>query len=294
MVASSVCDGHRLLVSKVADDIVHRVGRRIGELRRQRGLTQSELGERLGIAQKNVHRLESGTQNLTLRTIVKVAQALDVDVEALLQAALPPRSFLRESHTALAISSQLAPRPVPVFRIVAAAGFARDGQLADVIGWALVDQPVDERYFVASVEGDSMTPTIADGAWCLFRRCTQTPANGAVVLVERERDDGGGRYVVKRLQRWLRADDGAVVVTLASDNADHPTLNWRGTSEDDVNVLAEFVEVVDAPAAGTSSGRKSAPTRKPRGSTTSSGGRRTAAGPRRAGLTQPKKPRSPD
>lgn len=287
MVASSVCDGHRLLVSKVADDIVHRVGRRIGELRRQRGLTQSELGERLGIAQKNVHRLESGTQNLTLRTIVKVARALEVDVEALLRAALPPRSFLQESHTALAISSQLAPRPVPVFRIAAAAGFARDGQLADVIGWALVDQPVDERYFVARVEGDSMTPTIADGAWCLFRRCTQTPHNGAVVLVERERDDGGGRYVVKRLQRFLRTDDGAIVVTLASDNDAYPELHWRGDSPDDVNVVAEFVEVVDGPTTLAPSSPARAAPRAKKASPSTSGARRPAAGTRRA--VQPRK-----
>lgn len=236
-------------MSKVADDIVHRVGRQIGEVRRQRGLTQSELGERLGIAQKNVHRLESGTQNLTLRTIVKVAAALAVDVDALLQAALPQRSFLHESHTALASTSQIAPRPVPIFRIAAAAGFARGGQLADILGWALVDQPVDERHFIARIEGDSMEPTIADGAWCLFRRCRQTPPNGGVVLVERERDEGGGggRYVVKRLHAWRRTDDGGVQVSLHSDNGAYPPIEWRGESEDDVHVLAQFVQTVEVP-----------------------------------------------
>jgi UDP-N-acetylglucosamine 1-carboxyvinyltransferase len=64
------------MMSQSADNLVLRIGRRIAALRKAKGLTQAQLAERLAIAQKNVHRLESGTQNLTLRTIAKIADAI--------------------------------------------------------------------------------------------------------------------------------------------------------------------------------------------------------------------------
>jgi transcriptional regulator with XRE-family HTH domain len=230
-------------VSATKKDLVQRLGRHIGELRRQRGLTQAQFGEKLGIAQKNVHRLESGTQNLTLRTIEKVAAALDVDVDDLWRAATTA-PFLHDAHIALASSSQLAPRPVPVFGIAAAAGFARDGQLADVLGWALLDQPVDERHFIARIDGDSMQPTIPDGTWALFRRSGTPPVSGAVVLVELDRDVDGGRYLVKRLRALKRDEPHRATITLDSDNDDYEPIVLRAKSDDDVRIVAEFVEVV--------------------------------------------------
>lgn len=151
------------MMSLSADNLVLRIGRRIAALRKEKGLTQAQLAERLAIVQKNVHRLESGTQNLTLRTIAKIAHAIGVEIDDVLAPRGSP-DFLQATQTALATTSRLAPRPVPVFDIVAAAGFARDGQLAAVQGWALVDQPVDERHFVVRVEGDSMMPQVAPGS----------------------------------------------------------------------------------------------------------------------------------
>lgn len=261
-------------MSRVADELVFRVGRRIGELRRQCGLTQSDLGEQLGIAQKNVHRLESGTQNLTLRTIVKVAEALDVDLDDLWQPEPGGLRFLQPGRVALASESQLPPRPVPVFAIAAAAGFAKSGQLAHVQGWALVDQPVDERHFVVRVEGDSMTPTIAPGAWCLFRRTTTPPTNGAVVLAQLDGDSEGGRYLVKRLLRLQVGADG-MRVTLGSDNPRYEPFEVEVASDDELSLLAEFVEVVDNPSHEAKPKRRSGTTR------TAPTKKKKAAAPRR-------------
>ncbi|WP_411280351.1 helix-turn-helix domain-containing protein, partial [Gemmatimonas sp.] len=49
------------------------VARRIAEVRRLAGITQEALAEQLGIALKNVQRIESGRQNLTLQTLARVA-----------------------------------------------------------------------------------------------------------------------------------------------------------------------------------------------------------------------------
>jgi len=68
------------------DELVERVTRRIAEVRRSKGLTQEQLAERLETAMKNLQRIEAG-QNLTLRTLARVASALEVTAVDLL---LPP------------------------------------------------------------------------------------------------------------------------------------------------------------------------------------------------------------
>ena len=60
-------------------DLTRRVGRRIAELRVQSGLTQDALAPALGMATKNLQRLESGSQNLTLQSLAAAARALGVD-----------------------------------------------------------------------------------------------------------------------------------------------------------------------------------------------------------------------
>lgn len=65
------------------DVLVHKVGRKIAELRRKAGLTQEELAEKLGVGWRYVSRAERG-ENLTLQTMVKIANALEIRVKALL------------------------------------------------------------------------------------------------------------------------------------------------------------------------------------------------------------------
>lgn len=72
-----------------ADVLLRAVGRRIGEIRRSAGLTQEQTAERLGISVRAYGYIESGRENLTLRTMVAVAAALGVPVADLL---LPPQT----------------------------------------------------------------------------------------------------------------------------------------------------------------------------------------------------------
>jgi UDP-N-acetylglucosamine 1-carboxyvinyltransferase len=52
------------------------IGSLIRDARRQRGLTQSQLAQRLSTSQSAIVRIEGGNQNLTLDTINRVAEAL--------------------------------------------------------------------------------------------------------------------------------------------------------------------------------------------------------------------------
>ncbi len=53
------------------------IGRLIRDARKQRGLTQIELADRLNTSQSAIHRIEVGNQNLSLEMINRIADALE-------------------------------------------------------------------------------------------------------------------------------------------------------------------------------------------------------------------------
>jgi len=55
--------------------------RQIIALRLRKGLTQRELARRIGTTQSVIARIESGGQNLSIRTLTKLANELDADVK---------------------------------------------------------------------------------------------------------------------------------------------------------------------------------------------------------------------
>src|SRR5512141_2831810 len=57
---------------------VNLVGSRIRELRKGRHLTQTELSEKIGIAQSDLSRMEQGEYKVGLDTLFKVLQVFDL------------------------------------------------------------------------------------------------------------------------------------------------------------------------------------------------------------------------
>lgn len=60
------------------------IGDNIRNIRKQKGLTQAELGKRLGCTQQTIALYESSGDSLHVTTVKKVAAALHVDVAELL------------------------------------------------------------------------------------------------------------------------------------------------------------------------------------------------------------------
>ena len=57
---------------------VHLVGSRIRELRKGRHLTQTELSEKIGVAQSDLSRMEQGEYKVGLDTLFKIFQVFDL------------------------------------------------------------------------------------------------------------------------------------------------------------------------------------------------------------------------
>lgn len=71
-----------------ADDVLHAVGSRLRDLRRQRGGTLSELSASTGISVSTLSRLESGQRRPTLELLLPLARAHQVSLDELVGA--PP------------------------------------------------------------------------------------------------------------------------------------------------------------------------------------------------------------
>jgi transcriptional regulator with XRE-family HTH domain len=74
------------------------LGARLRELREERGLSQREVGRRLGILQSKLSKYESGTHQPSLRTLVRLANVFAVSTDYLLTGAVTPVPPLRDER----------------------------------------------------------------------------------------------------------------------------------------------------------------------------------------------------
>lgn len=58
-----------------------RIGRRIAELRKERGMSQAVLAERTGLQQAHIARIETGRYSVGFDTLTKIAQAMMVRLD---------------------------------------------------------------------------------------------------------------------------------------------------------------------------------------------------------------------
>lgn len=63
----------------MADDPVELIAR-LSDLRRRRGLSQTEVAARMGTSQSALARLESGQADIRVSTLSRYAAALDADI----------------------------------------------------------------------------------------------------------------------------------------------------------------------------------------------------------------------
>ncbi|WP_265520680.1 UDP-N-acetylglucosamine 1-carboxyvinyltransferase [Oerskovia flava] len=64
----------------VDDAPLTQVGTLIRSARQHRGLTQAQLAERLATSQSAIHRIEQGSQNVSLDMLTRISQALDSEI----------------------------------------------------------------------------------------------------------------------------------------------------------------------------------------------------------------------
>lgn len=58
-----------------------RIGQRIAELRKEQGMTQTQLAERCGLQQAHIARIETGRYSVGLDTLAQIATALGMKID---------------------------------------------------------------------------------------------------------------------------------------------------------------------------------------------------------------------
>jgi transcriptional regulator with XRE-family HTH domain len=74
-----------LAASRAVYSVLRDVGGRIREARVSANLTQEEAAGRAGVDYKRLQRIEAGKVNVTIRTLVRLATALEVSVWQLMR-----------------------------------------------------------------------------------------------------------------------------------------------------------------------------------------------------------------
>lgn len=68
-------------MEKNMEDERIRIGQRIAEIRKEKGLSQGELADRTGLKQNAVSRIEKGKFNVGFDTLQKIAKVFDKKVD---------------------------------------------------------------------------------------------------------------------------------------------------------------------------------------------------------------------
>jgi len=70
-----------LVKSITAQALRKKLGQRVKEIRRKQKISQKQLAFESGLSREVVYRLELGTQNVAVDTLLSIAKALDVHVK---------------------------------------------------------------------------------------------------------------------------------------------------------------------------------------------------------------------
>lgn len=97
------------------EDVKKLVGDRIRQLRKQRKLSQEELGYKSDLHYTHIGAIERGEKNWSIDTLVKVAGGLNVTINDLLAVPSKPEDIRRLKKAVIAEISESSPEAVKIF-----------------------------------------------------------------------------------------------------------------------------------------------------------------------------------
>ena len=151
---------------------------RLKELRKERGMTQRAVGEKLGVSTAQVHRLEQGLRRITIDKLIAYCDAVGIGIEGLFnqRTMVPIVGVINAESQVLALPPN-TPHEAPVPNLVA------DPQRLVALRWNAIGKigvmHNHLMYFYKDVKG---IPEDAWGQRCFIRRKDGTARVGWPIL----------------------------------------------------------------------------------------------------------------
>lgn len=184
------------------------------------------------------------------------------DLEPLLHKFVPPEAAVLPFQRVMPAEADKWRTCVPILPLKVAAGAfmnAGEGQLTfdellAEVEWAEVSSRtrLTREHFVAQVRGESMSPEIPDGSWCLFRFDKGAFRQGKILLVQHVdvHDPAYAPGLTVKRYRSEKVVDPATgewrheAITLEPLNPVYPPIELKVANEGELRSIAEFVTVL--------------------------------------------------
>ena len=203
------------------------IGSRIKQMRTERGLTQEELGKRLGVQKAAVQKWESGAvKNLKRETLKKLSEIFEVSPAVFIE------SYDERPNISAVFTDEIY--RIPVFESVSAGfGAYADSLVVDYIPVFIKNHAELPLLMGIKVQGDSMFPTIENGDIIIVRRQSAVDSGSiAVLLID------GEEGVVKKVEH------GKDWIDLISINPMYPKRHFEKEELTRIRVLGLVKQVI--------------------------------------------------
>ena len=201
-------------------DISTYFGTKLKKLRKEKRLTQKQLGEMIGVAHNTISSYESGTNEPEQDILFKLADILQVSINDFFPA---PSNLIPIKQTKL----------IPVIgRIACGAPILADQNIIDSIAFPVELLPSGEIFFL-ECRGDSMMPTIQDKALVMVRK-QENVEDGEIAVVLLNGDE---EATLKRIKR--QGD----LIMLLPDNTNHPPIVIQPT--DTIRIVGKAIKTIN-------------------------------------------------
>jgi repressor LexA len=197
----------------------------IKELRKNKGILQKELADRLSVGKSTVAMWETNKREPDIDTIMKISKILDVSVDELLGKNEP------ESNAQLLPSEYI--RMIPCFES-ASAGFGTDAQnrIIELIPIYIVNEQEAAETICITVRGDSMHPRIEDGDIVQVHK-QDTAETGDIVVIL----DGDEAFV----KRFIHGKNGVI---LESFNPAYPPMKFTKEESNRLRIVGVVKRII--------------------------------------------------
>lgn len=201
-------------------------GERIYELRKKLNLTQTELGEKIGVQKAAIQKYEKGTvKNIKRDALIKLSEVLETTPEYLLGWEDMPKNVYSVQEEATI--------QVPIIgRVAAGISCFTEDNVSGYEAVSISDISPSEKYAFLVVTGDSMYPVFMEGDLVLIK-VQNSIDSGSYAVVTVDNEDG----VIKRVVY------GENYIELQSINPMYPPRRFMGEDVERIRVFGAVKEV---------------------------------------------------